>query len=428
MKISWVKIKRTLWLAIILIAAGLLLQRSDIETGDLFQQVRGYTREQEFDFDRWGIQAMGLKLTHIGLAAGDYLSEETQKQLVLEYLDLIRQIQQIENELYQIYTDPNTVDPEGASTEIRQTLDDLYQQRDQLAPLAEAILQKQINSIVAEMDLSLGGQAFPPVLYHVTPLPLALIVSPREVIRQDIDISLIPDLTVADRTVLEEQVDGELDVSSLVVNVGGIGMYPTMVMQTTNINWLAEIVAHEWIHNYLTIRPLGASYLSSPELRIINETVASMAGKEIGTALIERYYPEFAPPPSEPQDPAESKAPTPAPEPPVFDFNAEMNETRVTVDEMLAAGEIEEAEAYMESRRLFFWENGYRIRKLNQAYFAFYGAYADTPGGSSGAAEDPIGDAVRQLRAQSGSLADFINRVSWIWTLEQLLDLVAQPQ
>ncbi len=74
-----------------------------------------------------------------------------------------------------------------------------------------------------------------------------------------------------------------------------------------------------------------------------------------------------------------------------------MRITRVTVDELLAEGKIEEAEAYMEARRVFFWENGYLIRKINQAYFAFYGAYADQPGGEAG--EDPVGAAVRELRA-----------------------------
>jgi hypothetical protein len=104
-----------------------------------------------------------------------------------------------------------------------------------------------------------------------------------------------------------------------------------------------------------------------------------------------------------------------------------MHETRVTTDALLAQGKIEEAEAYMESRRQFFWENGYRIRKLNQAYFAFYGAYADQPGGAAGATEDPIGDAVRKLRSQSSSLADFLNRISWMWSLEQLQASVGNP-
>jgi hypothetical protein len=100
-----------------------------------------------------------------------------------------------------------------------------------------------------------------------------------------------------------------------------------------------------------------------------------------------------------------------------------MHETRVTADEMLAAGQIEEAEAYMETRRQVFWENGYRIRKLNQAYFAFHGAYADTPGGAA-PAEDPVGSAVRALYAQSDSLADFIRKISWMWSFEQLQSAV----
>ena len=72
----------------------------------------------------------------------------------------------------------------------------------------------------------------------------------------------------------------------------------------------------------------------------------------------------------------------------------------------------------MEQRRIFFRDHGYIIRKLNQAYFAFYGAYADQPGGAAG--EDPVGAAVRELRAKSPSLASFLNQVSWITSFEQL--------
>jgi acetoin utilization deacetylase AcuC-like enzyme len=101
-----------------------------------------------------------------------------------------------------------------------------------------------------------------------------------------------------------------------------------------------------------------------------------------------------------------------------------MHETRLTADAMLAEGNIEAAEAYMEARRQIFLENGYSIRKLNQAWFAFHGAYADLPGGAAGAAENPVGDTVRQLRAQSNSLNDFLFRISWIWSFEQLEMLV----
>ena len=83
----------------------------------------------------------------------------------------------------------------------------------------------------------------------------------------------------------------------LVEEVGGIGTYPTMVQETDDLNWLAEVIAHEWIHNYLTLRPLGINYDTTPELRTMNETSASLAGKEIANAVIARFYPERVPPP-----------------------------------------------------------------------------------------------------------------------------------
>ena len=79
----------------------------------------------------------------------------------------------------------------------------------------------------------------------------------------------------------------------------------------------------------------------------------------------------------------------------------------------------------MNARRQVFWDNGYLIRKLNQAYFAFYGAYNDTPGGGA-AGEDPVGPAVQSYRAQFDSLADFLRTISWVDSYAELLSRVNQ--
>jgi hypothetical protein len=166
---------------------------------------------------------------------------------------------------------------------------------------------------------------------------------------------------------------------------------------------------------------LGVLYAQTPELRIINETTASIAGKELGNAVIEYFYPALLPPPVQESTSVAEVVEEPQ-APPAFDFRAEMRETRVTADTLLAEGKIEEAEAYMEDRRMIFVENGYNIRRLNQAYFAFHGAYADQPGGAAG--EDPVGEAVRNLRAQSESLAEFVRRIAWVTSYERLQQLV----
>jgi hypothetical protein len=141
--------------------------------------------------------------------------------------------------------------------------------------------------------------------------------------------------------------------------------------------------------------------------------------------VLERYYPEFVPeaPPPPPADPPDEPPQLDPPDPPPFDFDAAMHETRTTVDDLLAAGKIEEAEAYMEERRALFVENGYRIRKLNQAWFAFYGGYQVE--GISAGGEDPIGPAVHQLRDAAPSIRDWVRTMQTITTRERLLEVTA---
>jgi hypothetical protein len=298
--------------------------------------------------------------------------------------------------------------------------------------LAEAILQEQVSEVLADAGLTTLGQPMPNVWYHATPLPMALIISPRDHIEQTANISVNADLPLDQVSALESQVDKGLDVSSLVVGIGGVGVYPTMVMQSTDLNWILSTVAHEWTHNYLTVRPLGMLYGETPQLRSMNETTASITGNEIGKLVLKRFYPELANASHLNLSSGMSLISDPFdhPEPgdflrPQFDFRAEMHETRVKADALLAEGKIDEAEAYMESRRQIFLKQGYLIRKLNQAYFAFYGAYADSPGGAAG--EDPVGPAVRALRAQSKSLADFVNTIAWMTSFEQLQKAVGAP-
>jgi hypothetical protein len=151
----------------------------------------------------------------------------------------------------------------------------------------------------------------------------------------------------------------------------------------------------------------------------MNETTASLIGVAVGRLVLEEYYPDLVPQPA-PAPVAQNNL-----EPPMFDFRAEMHITRLRVDELLAQGEIEGAEQYMEERRLFFWENGYRIRRLNQAYFAFHGAYADEPGGAAG--DDPVGEAVRVLWDRLASPAMFLRRMARMNSYQDLQAEVGLP-
>ena len=69
----------------------------------------------------------------------------------------------------------------------------------------------------------------------------------------------------------------------------------------------------------------------------------------------------------------------------------------------------------MEQKRQFLAEKGYYIRKLNQAYFAFHGTYADKPTSIS-----PIGFDMKELRNQSASLKEFLETVASMTSRQDL--------
>jgi hypothetical protein len=407
-----------LWAFIIAVFG--IMTTSSAQAGTIPEQAGMLSSDVQFDYITWTANAVWQKLQLSALGMPYYLKNDQRKQLVYDYIQLTKDIEKLESDLDRIYADPAIIDKEGSTTALRLKQDELSRHQQDLAPFAESVIQEQVGSVAAELGLTTGGQPIPSVLYRVSSLPLALIISPRDKIQQDANLSLLSDLTVNQREHLETEVDEHLNMSSLIVPVGGIGAYPTMVMRTSDLRWLVEVVAHEWTHNFLTLRPLGIRYDTTPELRTMNETTASISGKEIGQRIIEKYYPEMIAQnqpaiglinhPGRRPDPGDFRQP--------FDYRKEMHETRVTVDQFLSEGKIEEAENYMETRRQIFWENGYTLRKLNQAYFAFYGAYADIPGGAAG--EDPVGPAVRALRERSDSLSEFLYRIAWMTSFDDL--------
>jgi hypothetical protein len=415
------KVKRVYKNAAVIIISILLITTSAAPLDDKAQLVRKYTRSIEYDYTTWVLNAILRKNQQAAFGLANYIPIEMQHTLVTDCIELTRGIDEFEASLESIYSDPAESNPDLTAQPIKDELADYYYMDDVASPLCETILQQQVSELLAENGLTSIGQPIPPVLYHATPLPVVLIVSPRDMIQQDASISLITDLTLDEIIALENAVESNMNVSALVEPIGGMGAYPTMIQKTSNLPWYIEVIAHEWTHNFLTLRPLGVNYDTTPELRTMNETTANIVGKEISDAVIARYYPEYLP--EEPtisveEDKSITLEAVELAEEPVFDFRAEMRETRVRVDEMLAEGKIKEAEEYMETRRQFIWENGFQIRRLNQAYFAFHGAYADQPGGAAGS--DPVGPAVRQLRQQSDSLAAFVRRIGRMNSFEDL--------
>jgi hypothetical protein len=373
---------------------------------------------ESFYFPEWALQAWAEKLLLSVANPQAFLDDETQRRAVRRYLQRLSEAREAAAALEREVSAPTPPEPEAIAA-LRRQWEAAHGRAQALRPLAEAILSEQLGVILAHEGLALLGQPIPPVQIRLTAMPNLLVLSPREHIALITSFPLRADLTADEMDRLERRVDGQLNLSSLVVPLGGLAFYPAMIMEATGLPELTEIIAHEWTHHWLFMGPLGWFY-DRPEARTINETVADLAGKAMGRAWLARFYPEDLPSP--PADAAPAPAP---PERPAFDFGRELAKTRTVVERLLAQGEVRRAELYMEARRRVFVAHGYALRKLNQAYFAFYGAYAAEEGAAG--AEDPIGPRVRRLWAQSPSLRAFLFRMLFITDLAGLRRALGEP-
>ncbi|MEE8413646.1 MAG: hypothetical protein V3R96_03755 [Dehalococcoidales bacterium] len=293
---------------------------------------------------------------------------------------------------------------------------DSLERKSALAGTVEQIIQKQIQDTLAQQGifnpLTEGEFSFPPVNFRLEELPHLLVISPRDRIDSTNEIILQQGFTKTEKEAVEARVD-ELGVSSLVVDIGGIATYPALVDSQANLRFTIDTTTEEWLHHYLSFTPLGFRYLldlsglsRNYEIATLNESLAGMVSKEIGDLVYRKYYSEYE---NEIVQKPESE----------FDFNSEMRTIRKTVDAYLVRGEIEQAEEFMERKRQYLVSKGHYIRKLNQAYFAFYGTYAHTPAFIS-----PIGLELRELRNRSTSLKDFLDTAAAMTSRQELRDSV----
>ena len=258
---------------------------------------------------------------------------------------------------------------------------------------------------------------WPPVDLELSPPPRVLVLSPRREIRLLRTLLLAPDLSPDAVTRIEAAVERDGRYSALVDRIGGLAAYPALVHDARSYRSTVETVAHEWVHHYLAFYPLGLAFFRSDDLRTINETVANIVETEIASLVFALFPSALFPSALFPSDSI--------PDPPPADTaatDALLRSIRRTADSLFAQGRIAEAEAQMEEGRRQLATLGLSLRRLNQAYFAFNGLYADTPASSS-----PLGPLLQDLRARSASLQAFVARVRDITSVEALQALAAAP-
>ena len=224
-------------------------------------------------------------------------------------------------------------------------------------------------------------------------------------------------MDLATMEAIERQVEA-LDLSALVTGIGGLGAtYPAVVSDDSSLRYTIDTVAEEWLHQYLTFTPLGWNYVlhllgirEDYPIAQINESLAGIVtGRDrrrgMGAVLCA----------------ALAGSQTDA-------CGARLIRLPCIYARDARAGGGTAGRGAVRRQRPG-WRAGGRSwslratgsARLNQAYFAFHGTYADAPGSTT-----PIGDQLRALRATSTTLGDYLNTAVRLRTYDDLLDLLEQ--
>ncbi|MBI2329235.1 MAG: hypothetical protein HYU85_06340 [Chloroflexi bacterium] len=398
---------------LIIILAVYLFSGSCASGRNFDTQLNSIVKPYLFSIARWESGAILREVTQWIFGRPAKIDDEI--RVVAEYFSATEKIKTLESAIEAANTDNG--EPDRASLEAERNR--LQKQKMALAGRVERIIEEQIRATLTEQGIYNPIMAlkvsFPPLNFRLEKPPHLLVISPRESIESMREITLEPGLSLEEIEAIEARVD-DLAVSSLVVGLGGLGAtYPTFVTDEASLRFTIDTATEEWLHQYLVFKPLGFLYLldltglsRNYEIATMNETLAGMVSQEIGAIVYEKYYSGYENGTNQNQV-TESAS----------DFYREMREIRKTVDSYLARGEIEPAEEFMEEKRQELASIGYYIRKLNQAYFAFHGAYADKPAFISS-----IGLELKELRNQSATLKDFLNTVATMTSRQQLGDSV----
>lgn len=367
---------------------------------------RGYVRAREYHVWRWQADTV-LSIAFARIGIGHDPSDDEGMPSIENYFRLTSQLRAV--------LEASTPDPVLA--------DALLNERAAYENDVERTVERWIADATARVQLDHSLPLFndvrftwPPVAFELTSPPRLLVRSDRDEIRRAGDTLLKNDLTLSEIERIEEEADDD-DTVSIVVSIGGIAAYPAIVRDDRAFDTMLETAAHEWVHHYLAFYPLGLRFGKGSDGTRLNETTAELAGREIARLVLTEHPIEF--PPGEDGRVAAGPAPS-------VDFNEEMRQLRIEVDKLLASGRVEDAEALMEEKRLFLVDHGIQIRKINQAYFAFFGSYAASAQGG----EDPIGilvDRTWELTGDVGIFLRLMREVESTADLEALVERLEGP-
>ncbi len=368
---------------------------------DIFD--KSLKEKEVFSILKYEITTIGSKYIYSFKSIFSKDNKEYAKNSLIQFKSLTKKIYALEKE------PTSTVRSKQKNIEqLEKELTTLRKKRNSILLKIEKDIQKIVRNQIKAEGIDTKGFVFPPVSIKIFDPPLLLVTSPRNLISREKEILLDSSMKNSRKNIIEQKILDEENLSAVILEIGGLASYPSMIKPNTNFERLFELTAHEWLHQYLIFYPLGRSIFKNNEMNEINETLANIFGKEISKKICANELYEIYCENSELTTTTNKN----------FDYDFFMKETRETVDLLLKNNNISKAEKYMEERRKNLENEGILIRKINQAWFAFHGTYTDSPTSVS-----PVFSILKKIQEDTENMKEFIDILKNIDSYQQFLTI-----
>jgi len=379
------------WLTLLLIAIFIITSNSDYSRQSYLDQA---TERHNFSIFWWEIKNLPNKWLHLVWEKfpGNKPSDKERTTLIKEYLVTSNKLNNNKQKL-----------TAKEKTKLEKDLKSLRAR-------TEESIESIISNVLIEEELGISFNILiPPTDFKLDSPPDIVVTSPRDKIVFSSSRLISNNLTELEKSEIELLIESNKETSAIVDKLGGLGTYPAFVSDKGSLRNLLQTASHEWLHNYWILHPIGRHMWDSSEMNILNETAANIAGDELGDIAFQSIGGIITEHSSSTKSSTEYK----------FYLNEILKETRLEVDKLLAKKKIEEAENYMATVTRNLQSKGYPIRKINQAYFAFHGNYADNPSSTSS-----IGIELKEYRGYFGNIGQFIKSISKIENYTQFIQIL----
>ena len=393
---------RRFWLYLIL---GIVLFSSS--GSDYFREskLELASRNHSFSIFWWEVRHIPSKWVHLlwEMFPGNKPTDAERKLIVQDYLHSVRRLEKerarVEGSHFAGSVAGSSATKQ-ATENIPNDLEVYEREKESLRGRAEEAVEAVISDVVRAEGLGFPlGILLPPTDFRFDNPPLILVTSPRNSIRLEGTRLIENDIKMVTRSEIEQRIESDGKTSALVDDLAGLGTYPAFVSDQYELRQLTRTAAHEWLHNYWIFHPLGRSMWNSANMYALNETAADIAGNELGDKAYQRLGGNL-----KESDLRYGNTAIAAPH-----LTRILRETRKEVDKLLSENNIAGAEEVMRDQHWHLRLGGYRIRKINQAYFAFRGNYADSPASIS-----PIGAELNEYRETFPTVGEFIKSIATV--------------